>query len=433
MVRNLFCGLVLLVGLNCTCFSENGVSEERPAAYQIAVYYWPSWHANPLYDAKMGRGWTEWELLKQAKPRFAGHEQPRIPLWGYRDESDPKEMARSIDAMADHSVTTILFDWYRFDDGGALNGALDNGFLRAPNRQRLKFALMWANEDFADIYPIKSASPAVWRRGTVSRQTFDHMVDEAISRYFVQPNYWKIDGKPYFSIYVVGALITGLGGLKQTRDALEHFRAKAKEAGFPGVHVNIIGFALPGEAKQAKDRPNLDASQKTEPDTFTFLGADSVTCYTWAHATPPSKPTESYDRWAARSVSLWSRWQKSMSRPFFPNVSLGWDGSPRNYPSGIVVDNSPALVRKYLEKAKRYLDLQPADRRILTLNSWNEWTEQGTLEPDTKWGLGYLEAVQQVFGTSNITTSHEKKVASNRDAARNVHALPAGEDHAGVP
>lgn len=25
-----------------------------------------------------------------AKPKFEGHRQPRVPLWGYLDEADPK-------------------------------------------------------------------------------------------------------------------------------------------------------------------------------------------------------------------------------------------------------------------------------------------------------------------------------------------------------
>ncbi len=91
-----------------------------------------------------------------------------------------------------------------------------------------------------------------------------------------------------------------------------------------------------------------------------------------------------------------------MHIPFYPNVSVGWDGSPRNYAGGIVVGNSPALFRKYLEQAKSYLDHQPPDRRILTVNAWNEWVEGSYLEPDTRTGLGYLDAIQQVFGASSM-------------------------------
>jgi hypothetical protein len=44
------------------------------------------------------------------------------------------------------------------------------------------------------------------------------------------------------------------------------------------------------------------------------------------------------------------------------------------------------------------LDARPAVPKILTINAWNEWTEGSYLEPDTAHGMGYLEAIRDVFG-----------------------------------
>ena len=38
--------------------------------------------------------------------------------------------------------------------------------------------------------------------------------------------------------------------------------------------------------------------------------------------------------------------------------------------------------------------------KLITVNSWNEWTEGSYLEPDTYWRFGYLEAVRRVFGNN---------------------------------
>ena len=65
---------------------------------QIAVYYFPNYHADPRNEAVHGRGWTEWELVRSARPRFPGHRQPKVPLWGWEDEADPRVMARKIRA-----------------------------------------------------------------------------------------------------------------------------------------------------------------------------------------------------------------------------------------------------------------------------------------------------------------------------------------------
>jgi len=88
---------------------------------------------------------------------------------------------------------------------------------------------------------------------------------------------------------------------------------------------------------------------------------------------------------------------------------MGWDASPRTVQSDIfdntgypfmatLSGNTPAAFREALVRAKAFLGEQPDGPRILTLNAWNEWTEGSYLEPDTVNGLGYLEAVKDVFG-----------------------------------
>ena len=64
---------------------------------QAAAYYFPNYHVDSRNELQHGTGWTEWELMKCATPRFEGHRQPRIPLWGYGDEADPAVMAVKID------------------------------------------------------------------------------------------------------------------------------------------------------------------------------------------------------------------------------------------------------------------------------------------------------------------------------------------------
>jgi hypothetical protein len=82
---------------------------------EIVAIYFPSWHVNDHYQAWYGENFCEWEIVKSARPIYPGHHQPKIPSWGYFDESDPEWSAQEIDLAANHGITTFLFDWYWYN------------------------------------------------------------------------------------------------------------------------------------------------------------------------------------------------------------------------------------------------------------------------------------------------------------------------------
>ena len=166
---------------------------------QIAAFYFPNYHIDPRNEAVHGSGWTEWELMKIARPRFPGHQQPKVPLWGYEDEADPAVMSRKIDAAADSGISAFLFDWYCYNDGPFLERALREGFQKAPNANRLNYALMWANHDWTNCHPLPAdrASMLLYP-GAVTPETFERMTDYIIETHFLHPSYWKIDNCPFW-------------------------------------------------------------------------------------------------------------------------------------------------------------------------------------------------------------------------------------------
>lgn len=113
--------LVIVSLLFTGCGSQKSkaqISGNMNDEYDVAAYIWPSCH----HDARFGDmlwpdGEGEWEIIKKGNPRFEGHYQPKVPLWGYELDDDPKVMERWIDAATDHGVNVFIFDWYWFDDG----------------------------------------------------------------------------------------------------------------------------------------------------------------------------------------------------------------------------------------------------------------------------------------------------------------------------
>jgi hypothetical protein len=370
-----------------------------PSPHDIAVYYFPGYHFDQRYADWHGAGWTEWELVRRAEARFPGHEQPRIPVWGYESEDDPAAAERKIAAAVEHGVDAFLFDWYWYDGGPFLEGALDRGFLAAGDR-RLKFALMWANHDWMNIHPRKrGASPTILERGAVDAAEFVRATDHVIDRYLGDERYWTVGDGLYFSVYDLPTFIRGIGGLEAAAEALTGFRERVRSRLGRELHLNAV---LVGNGILTTDRGVADPAA-----VLVRLGFDSATAYVALHhgdaAGDPGTDFAAFCSEAARNMR---RLAETLPVPFFPNVTVGWDASPRTvqsdvfedlgaYPfSAILTDATPDAFGYQLTQALAWADELAPGGTVVTVNAWNEWTEGSYLEPDERHGFAFLEQIR---------------------------------------
>jgi len=367
--------------LSSQTFQNDKLQDER---VQVAVFYFPQWHRTP---GDNGEIFAEWKQIKAARPRFPGHDQPKLPLWGYADEADPKVMQTKIDAAANNGIDVFIFDWYyhaKGDHSGTfLERALNEGFLKAPNNNRLSFCLMWANHGLG-------TSP-----GKLNRTEFENMIPHIINDYFKHPCYWKIDGKVVFSIYEVNTFINGFGNIEKAADALKFFNKQTIAAGLKGIHLNLIDCQL--------------QLHKNPSEVVKKLGAESVTSYIWVHRVGfKDFPATDYDFFSYHYFERWDKERDFFGVPYFPNVTMGWDPTPRMAPEAkhdgsgypntpIIIGNTPEKFREALIKARDRARRLPLNRRIITINAWNEWGEGSYLEPDKKTGMSYLNVIRDVF------------------------------------
>ena len=381
----LFYSFSLLLFNGCSSTLQKKKKNNDNDEYYVAAYVWPSCH-----DEKRSRevlwpeGIGEWEIIKKGNPRFDGHYQPKQPLWGYEMDDDPIVMEKWIDAASDHGVNVFIFDWYWYDGKPFLESSLNEGFLKAKNNDKMNFYIMWANHDvrrnYWNVHQYKDDKSQLWD-GAVDLENFKIIVDRVINQYFKQANYLKIDGCPVFSVFSIQNLIEGLGSIEETREAFDYFRAETKRAGFPDLHLQLIGNGA----------PNVNLLERIE-----LLEANSVTKYNWGGSIP-----EDYVQWGVESMERRSQWDSALSIPFFPNASIGWDDSPRFPHKGkedvVHYNNSPESFAAFLQKAKEYCDEHPEQTKLITIFSLNEWVEGGYLLPDMKYGFGYLDAVKNVL------------------------------------
>jgi hypothetical protein len=169
------------------------------------------------------------------------------------------------------------------------------------------------------------------------------------------------------------------------------------------VHLNAVTWGvqiLPGEQKIKNIR-----------QLVAVLGLDSVTSYVWIHHVKlPDFPETPYTYALEKMQNYWSEIGAEAGLPYFPNVTMGWDSSPRTCQSDYFINrsypfmptlsnNTPAAFEGALDAARRHFEQNPSARGILTINAWNEWTEGSYLEPDAVNGMAYLDAIKRVFAS----------------------------------
>lgn len=371
---------------------KNKIDKNR---YDVAAFVWPSYHPDDRAKIFWPGGIGEWETVMKDAPKYEGHLQPRQPLWGYINEADPYVAEMEINAAADHGVNVLIFDWYWYDGMPFLEGHLNDGYLKARNNDRVKFYLMWANHDVNMTWDKRNAGKPnesiIWK-AAVDRKEFEIICNRVIEKYFKHPSYYKIDGKPSFMIYELEQLISGLGGVSETMDALNWFREQTVKAGFKGLDLQVT------LRRNDYNLTGIDGKKMgNQTEIIERLGFDGLTHYQFVHFLYIDRD---YSEIMEDVQKEWRILNNEFEIPYYPHISVGWDNNPRfeMFRPGVVKNNTPENFEKALRVAKEYADAHPGQVPLITINSWNEWTETSYLMPCTLYGYGYLKAVRNVFG-----------------------------------
>jgi hypothetical protein len=90
--------------------------------------------------------------------------------------------------------------------------------------------------------------------------------------------------------------------------------------------------------------------------------------------------------------------QNDRKENWYPCIIPNWDHSPRSGRRGnIFVNSSPTVFKKHVKQVLETVKEKQPDHRIVFLKSWNEWAEGNYMEPDLKFGRGYLEALKDAI------------------------------------
>ena len=353
---------------------------------KCAAYVYGGWHACPEREDRSPTGYDEWDLVYSCRPRFDGHLQPRIPAWGRYDDSDPEEIQKRVVLAAEYGIDLFVHGFFWCRGKRVYQEALDDGFLGSCAGRTFPFAVMWANRMPRHVLPItRKDAPVIEAARLVPSDVGDFvdLIRYLAERYFHRPNYFRVDGKPYLSIYDSTFFMRELG-IENATLAVLRAREWLVQNGFPGLHLVAIDPA-PGYLEQAR-----------------AVGFDAVTHYVLLpYWRGPS--LQDYAESALARADEWDGYARNSGLPYSPAVSPGWDASPRaadfgrerpgKYPwSPVVTGEHPALFQEALRRACRFAARHRTGPVFIA--SWNEWSEGHYLEPDQRHGLDWLRAVR---------------------------------------
>lgn len=357
------------------------------------AFYLPQFHPIPENDAWWGKGFTEWTNVSKAKPLFPNHQQPFLPSeLGYYDLRVSETREQQVALAREHGLYGFAYWHYWFGNGKLLlerpaEEVLSSGHPDFP------FCFAWANETWSgrwhglnDKILIEQKYPGLEDR----KQHFNYCL-----RFFQDPRYIKVNGKPVFIVYrpenVPDELIM-----------VDSWNNWAQEVGLKGIH--FIGVSdndsciSKGYSGRIQNAPLISQNLKSHKKIFSNDTSIMNRILFRFGFKQNVKYPEVYDY----DDYVRSRISSPISPKEYPLVLPGWDNTPRSSHRGLVLQNSsPETFKSYLEFACDSVSKSSMDDGFLFIKSWNEWAEGNVMEPSIYFERKYLEILQEVVGKYN--------------------------------
>jgi len=372
---------------------------------RIIALYLPQFHPIPENDEWWGKGFTEWTNVAKAKPLFKGHYQPRIPAdLGFYDLRLPEVREQQAQLAREAGIEGFCYYHYWFGNGKQLLERPFNEVLKS-GKPDFPFCLCWANHDWTNKTWIKGKS--IKRDSMIMKMEYsyeDHIAHfNALLPAFRDKRYITVDGKPIFAIWAPNSI-------PDVKKFINLWQDLAHKNGLLGIH--FIGYTANASGRSVnKNKLSLWATDEAAEHYNAILrkGFDAVMSSGLFRAQSMCKgKLRMLLYYSAKNMSMpisnrtdYSRTMKNYYVPedawenVYPTLLPQWDRTPR---AGIrtnpLTNSTPKKFQKTVETALDIIRNKKPEHQILFLKAWNEWGEGNYVEPDLKYGHGWLEAIR---------------------------------------
>lgn len=378
---------------------------------RVIAYYLPQFHPIPENDKYWGKGFTEWTNVAKAKPLFKGHYQPRIPAdLGFYDLRLPEVREQQAQMAREAGIEGFCYWHYWFGNGKRLLQRPFNEVLQS-GKPDFPFCLAWANHSW---------KTSTWENGGKDRMIVEqrYLGEEDYTLHFQEvlpafrdKRYITIEGKPLFAIF-------DPYNFRDVSNFIKAWQRLAKENGLKGIYFIAMSNSTSTLQRNAdgtlkRVAPNLQSSERVYNDLLNlgfnginsfgksraemlYMGKYARIAKKLLHQYLPFLPTHriNYEKITQHFFAPEDCWQN-----VYPSIFPQWDRTPRAGNSeGVYVNATPTTFKKHIQNALNVIKNKDMEHRILFLRAWNEWGEGNYVEPDLKYGHGFLNAIKEAIG-----------------------------------
>lgn len=350
---------------------------------RIIAIHLPQFYPFPENDKWWGKGFTEWTNVTKAKPRFIGHYQPHLPAdLGFYDLRLKESRIEQIKMAKEYGIYGFCYYHYWFNGKLIMEKPVEAMLL--DQNEDFPFMFCWANENWHRNWD-GGHNVCLIEQKYSEEDDIAHF--EYLLPFFKDSRYICVNNKPVVCFYKTELF-------PNFENTAKIWRKMAKENGFDLYICRFENGKYHG-AKYMTD--NIDAAIEFLPNNMkrynrrhNFL---SEFCRIVLKTTKFNS-IYSYKGFVQYIINL----NEQVSYKRYPGVFPSWDNACRRLgrPFTCFKNATPEVFEYWLKHVYGSFKPYSSEENFLFINAWNEWAEGCHLEPDQKYGRGFLEVIKRV-------------------------------------
>lgn len=365
---------------NTQRFVENWQKElDDLKKIKMIAFYLPQYHVIPENEEWWGKGFTDWKNVMKAMPNYEGHYQPHVPAdFGYYDLCNEDIMIKQSALARRYGINGFCYYYYWFAGKKLLDLPLER--MLSTGKPDMPFCLCWANENWTRTWDGKSDHILI---GQNHSDEDDRAVILDIIRYMKRLNYIRINGKPLLLVYRINLFPDILRTQQIWRDM-------CRKEGIGEIYLAFVESFEFARENVSPSKYGFNASVEFPPHQMANEIRLPAKKLNPQYSGVVSDYRELVLRYLHKDIPGYTR---------FRTVMAGWDSTPRHPDNAYIFEYStPGAYQAWLEAIlKQTYEQNFGDERIVFVNAWNEWAEGAHLEPDQRFGHGFLEATKNAL------------------------------------